>query len=41
MHKKVIIITGAAVGLGLAAAQEFATRGAKQVLVDYNKGAFR
>ncbi|PRD45484.1 oxidoreductase [Sphingobacterium haloxyli] len=39
MDKKVIIITGAAMGLGLAAAQEFAARGAKQVLVDYNKEA--
>lgn len=31
-----MIVTGAAMGLGLAAAHEFASRGAKQVLVDYN-----
>ncbi|WP_244525797.1 SDR family oxidoreductase [Sphingobacterium wenxiniae] len=34
-----IIVTGAAMGLGLAAAQEFAARGAKLVLVDYNNEA--
>ena len=39
MNNKVIIVTGAAMGLGLAAAQEFAARGAKLVLVDYNKEA--
>ncbi len=33
---KVIIITGAAMGLGLAAAKEFASQGANLALVDYN-----
>ncbi len=37
MKDNVIIVTGAAMGLGLAAAEEFAARGAKLVLVDYNK----
>ncbi len=36
MQDNVIIITGAAMGLGLAAAQELARQGAKLVLVDYN-----
>ncbi|RYG29146.1 MAG: SDR family NAD(P)-dependent oxidoreductase, partial [Chitinophagaceae bacterium] len=34
-----VIITGAAMGLGLAAAQELASRGANLALVDYNKEA--
>jgi len=37
MKGQVIIITGAAMGLGLAAAEEFASLGARLVLVDYNK----
>jgi len=36
MKDKVIIITGAAMGLGLAAAKELASKGAKLSLVDYN-----
>lgn len=36
MQDQVMIITGAAMGLGLAAAQELASRGARLVLVDYN-----
>ncbi len=36
MKDDVIIITGAAMGLGLAAAWEFATRGAQLALVDYD-----
>src|SRR5690349_9979886 len=37
LESKVIIITGAAMGLGLAAAKELASQGANLVLVDYNK----
>lgn len=37
MQSKVIIITGAAMGLGYAAAKEFASKGAHLVLVDYNE----
>ena len=37
LEKKVIIITGAAMGLGLAAAKELASRGANLALVDYNE----
>ena len=37
MKNKVIIITGAAMGLGLAAADELAKKGANLVLVDYNE----
>lgn len=37
MENKVIIITGAAMGLGLAAAKELAARGATLTLVDYNE----
>ena len=37
LENKVIIITGAAMGLGLAAAQELASRGASLTLVDYNE----
>jgi NAD(P)-dependent dehydrogenase (short-subunit alcohol dehydrogenase family) len=36
-ENKTIIITGAAMGLGLAAAKELASLGANLVLVDYNK----
>ncbi|MBL7743191.1 MAG: SDR family oxidoreductase [Chitinophagaceae bacterium] len=36
MKNKVIIITGAAMGLGLSAARELASKGANLVLVDYN-----
>lgn len=36
LENKVIIITGAAMGLGLAAAKELAARGAQLALVDYN-----
>lgn len=36
MKDKVIIITGAAMGLGLATAEYLASKGAKLVLVDYN-----
>ncbi len=36
-ENKVIIITGAAMGLGLAAAKELASRGASLSLVDYNE----
>ena len=37
MKNKVIIITGAAMGLGLASAKEVASRGANLTLVDYNE----
>ena len=37
LENKVIIITGGAMGLGLAAAKELASRGAKLALVDYNE----
>ena len=37
MKNKVIVITGAAMGLGLAAAKELASRGADLTLVDYNE----
>ncbi|MBC6611516.1 SDR family oxidoreductase [Hymenobacter sp. BT507] len=37
MKGKVMLITGAAMGLGLAAAKELASRGATLVLVDYNE----
>ena len=36
MKNKVIIITGAAMGLGFAAGKELASKGANLVLVDYN-----
>ena len=36
MQNKVLIITGAAMGLGFAAAKELASKGANLVLVDYN-----
>ena len=37
LQGKVMIVTGAAMGLGLAAAKELAVRGANVVLVDYNE----
>ena len=37
MKNKTIIITGAGMGLGLAAAKELASKGANLVLVDYNE----
>lgn len=37
LENKVIIITGAAMGLGLAAAKELSSRGANLTLVDYNE----
>ena len=37
MKNEVFIVTGAAMGLGLAAAKELASRGAQVALVDYNK----
>lgn len=37
MNNKAIIITGAAMGLGLATAKELAAKGARLVLVDYNE----
>jgi len=37
LENKVIIITGAAMGLGLAAAKELASQGAHLTLVDYNE----
>lgn len=37
MKNKAIIITGAAMGLGLATAKELAAKGARLVLVDYNE----
>ncbi|HEY1114062.1 MAG TPA: glucose 1-dehydrogenase [Chitinophagaceae bacterium] len=37
LENKVIIITGAAMGLGLAAAKELAAQGATLALVDYNE----
>ena len=37
LEKKVVIITGAAMGLGLAAARELASQGADLTLVDYNE----
>lgn len=37
MKDKVVIITGAAMGLGFAAAKDLASKGAKLVLVDFNE----
>ena len=37
LENNVIIITGAAMGLGLAAAKELASKGANLTLVDYNE----
>jgi NAD(P)-dependent dehydrogenase (short-subunit alcohol dehydrogenase family) len=37
MKNKIVIITGAAMGLGFAAAKELAAQGANLVLVDYNR----
>lgn len=39
LEKKVVIITGAAMGLGLAAAKELASRGSNLTLVDFNEKA--
>lgn len=39
MKNKVIIITGAGMGLGLAAAKELASQGSNLVLVDFNEKA--
>lgn len=41
MKDKVMIVTGAAMGLGLAAAEEFAAKGADLLLVDYNGEALQ
>lgn len=41
MKDQVIIITGAAMGLGYAAAEVLASKGAKLVLVDYNEEALK
>ena len=38
MKDQVMIVTGAAMGLGLAAAKVLAARGAAGALVDYNAG---
>lgn len=37
LENKVIIITGASMGLGLGATKELASRGANLTLVDYNE----
>lgn len=39
LKDKVVIITGAGMGLGLATAQELASKGVNLVLVDYNENA--
>jgi len=41
MKDQVIIITGAAMGLGFAAAEELAKKGANLVLVDYNEESLK
>ena len=41
MKDQVIIITGAAMGLGYAAAEVLASKGAKLALVDYNEEALK
>ena len=41
MKNQVIIITGAAMGLGYAAAEVLASKGAKLALVDYNEEALK
>lgn len=40
-ENRVVIITGAAMGLGLAAAKELASRGSSLALVDYNEKGLR
>jgi len=40
-EKKVVIITGAAMGLGLAAAKELASKGINLTLVDYNEKSLK
>jgi short-subunit dehydrogenase len=37
LENKVIIVTGAAMGLGRAAAKDLASKGANLTLVDYNE----
>jgi NAD(P)-dependent dehydrogenase (short-subunit alcohol dehydrogenase family) len=39
LENKVIVITGSAMGLGLAAAKEAAKQGALLSLIDYNEKA--
>ena len=41
MKDQVMIVTGAAMGLGLAAAKVLAARGAAGALVDYNADALK
>lgn len=41
LENRVVIITGAAMGLGLAAAKELASQGALLALVDYNEKSLR
>lgn len=41
LKDKVILITGAASGLGLAAAKDVASSGAKLSLVDYNEDGLK
>jgi len=41
LKEKTIVITGAAMGLGLAAAKEAASQGAHLALVDHNEAALQ